>query len=109
MTAYVDDMRAPFGRMLMCHLIADSDVELHAMADAIGVARRWHQRTSSSHYDIALTKRALAIKAGAVEITLRQAAAMCTRRRITGQLGKPSDAERWLRDFHALKRVGGAR
>lgn len=109
MTVYVDSMRAAFGRMVMCHMIADSDDELHAMADAIGVARRWHQRSSSSHYDIALSKRALAVKAGAIEITLRQCAAMCTRRRMTGRLGKHSDAERWLHDFHALKRVGGNR
>jgi hypothetical protein len=40
---YVDDMRAKYGRMVMCHLIADTDAELHAMAKAIGVARRWHQ------------------------------------------------------------------
>ncbi len=67
---YVDDMRAKFGRMIMCHLLADTDDELHAMAARIGVARRWHQKagTPHSHYDIALSKRALAVAAGAVEI-----------------------------------------
>ena len=67
---YVDDMRAPYGRMVMCHMLADSDEELHAMADRIGVQRKWHQKagTYRSHYDIALTKRALAVKFGAVEI-----------------------------------------
>ena len=70
MAVYVDDMRAPFGRMIMCHMLADSDDELHAMADKIGVARRWHQKagTHQSHYDIALSKRALAVANGAVEI-----------------------------------------
>jgi Protein of unknown function (DUF4031) len=69
MTVYVDDMRAPYGRMIMCHMIADSDVELHAMAAKIGVARRWHQAPPrhASHYDIALSKRAAAIAAGAGE------------------------------------------
>lgn len=62
MTVYVDDMRAPFGRMLMCHMIADTEDELLAMADTIGVARKWYQ---GDHFDIALSKRALAIEAGA--------------------------------------------
>lgn len=70
MACYVDDMRAPYGRMIMCHLLADTDDELHAMAAKIGVARRWHQKpgTPHSHYDICLSKRALAVKLGAVEI-----------------------------------------
>jgi len=75
---YVDDMRAPFGNMIMCHMVADSDEELLVMADKIGVQRRWHQYpgTYRSHFDIALSKRALAIKAGAKEITWRQAGIM---------------------------------
>lgn len=106
MAVYVDDMHLTdmgrLGSMKMCHMIADSDEQLHAMADTIGVARRWWQspaRTSGSHYDIAMSKRALAIKAGAVEITMRQAAAMNARRRITGELGSPADALAWL-DAH---------
>lgn len=70
MTVYVDDMRAKYRRMIMCHLLADTDDELHAMAARIGVARRWHQKpgTPHSHYDICLSKRALAVKLGAVEV-----------------------------------------
>lgn len=100
MTVYVDDMRAGYGRMVMCHMLADTDAELHAMASRIGVQRRWWQspeKTSGSHYDIALSKRALAVAAGAVEITWRQAGAMNTRRRVTGALGSPADAEEWLK------------
>ena len=78
MTVYVDDMRARYGRMIMCHMIADDEDELHAMADRIGVARRWYQ---GDHYDICLNKRAKAITLGAVEITRRQCAAIIMDRR----------------------------
>lgn len=83
MTCYVDDMRAPFGRLVMCHMLADSDEELLAMADRIGVQRKWHQYPGShrSHFDIALSKRALAVAAGAREITWRQSGQVTRRRR----------------------------
>jgi hypothetical protein len=77
---YVDDMRAKFGRLVMCHMVADTDAELHAMADRIGVARRWFQqppKVRHSHYDICLSKRALAVAAGAKEITVRETAEIC--------------------------------
>lgn len=101
MTVYVDDMRARFGRMVMCHMIADSDEELHAMAERLGLARKWWQspeKASSSHYDIALSKRALAVRMGASQITWRQTAAMCRRRRLTGRLGSPDDAIAWMNE-----------
>lgn len=107
MTVFVDTMRAPFGRLIMCHMLADSDDELHAMADAIGVARRWWQspeKTSGSHYDIALSKKALALSAGAIEITWKQAGAMNLRRKTTGQLGDPTTAMQW-----ATERLQAAR
>lgn len=56
--------------MLMCHMIADTPEELHAMADLIGIQRRWFQeppKASFWHYDIAQSKRALAVKAGALD------------------------------------------
>jgi hypothetical protein len=68
-TVYVDHARLRFGRMLMSHLMADTDAELHAMADAIGVARRWFQ---GDHYDVCLAKRALAIERGAVQVSGRR-------------------------------------
>ena len=78
MSVYVDNMAARFGRMLMCHMLADTEDELHAMADRIGVARRWHQ---GDHYDICLAKKAIAIQAGAIAITQRQAVEIRRRQR----------------------------
>ena len=101
MAVYVDNMRAKFGRLIMCHMIADTEAELHAMADRIGVARRWHQ---GDHYDIALSKRALAINAGAVEITFRQAGCMMHNRRFTGALGDPATAVELARERYAARR-----
>jgi hypothetical protein len=62
MTVYVDQPDKQFGRMLMCHMIADTDAELRAMADVVGVSQRWHQ---GDHFDISKAKRALAVRAGA--------------------------------------------
>lgn len=83
MAVYVDDMRAPFGKMTMCHMVADSPAELRAMADRIGVSRRWVQKpgTSHEHFDICLSKRALAVQAGAIELTQRDLAARLSGRR----------------------------
>lgn len=83
MTIYVDDMRANYGRMIMCHMLADTDEELHSMASKIGVARRWHQKpgTPHSHYDICMSKRAKAVELGAVEIDRRGVSEIIKRKR----------------------------
>jgi hypothetical protein len=66
-------MEAPFGNMLMCHMVADTHRELVAMADAIGVNRKWIQYpgTIREHFDIAKSKKVLAVRHGAIEITWR--------------------------------------
>jgi hypothetical protein len=89
-SVYVDDMRAPFGRMVMCHMIADSTEELNAMADRIGVARRWIQSagTHREHYDVCKEKRALAVQHGAIEIDVREHPSGASR-------GYPVDQGRW--------------
>lgn len=102
MTVYVDNMRAKLGRMIMCHMIADSDDELHAMAERLGLKRAWHQappKASHSHYDISPSVRARAVAAGATEITWRQLAYMRKRERVEGSMGKPEDAEIWFNNW----------
>lgn len=71
MPVYVDDMKARFGRMTMCHMIADSTTELLAMARIIGVNAKWIQDQGSyrEHFDVCMSKRKLAVAAGAKEIT----------------------------------------
>lgn len=76
MSVYVDNMRAKYGRMTMCHMIADTTSELLAMADAVGVQRKWIQRvgTHEEHFDVCLDKRRRAVERGAIEITQRELA-----------------------------------
>lgn len=77
---YVDAAIWPYGRMTMCHMLADNLEDLHAMADKIGVARRWFQnKPEFPHYDICKAKRAMAVQIGAVEIDRRQFVALVKR------------------------------
>lgn len=80
---YVDNMRAKYGRMIMCHMVADTDEELLRMAGIIGVSRRWHQKpgTYHSHFDVCLVKRALAVQHGAREVTMKELGRMLAKRR----------------------------
>jgi len=68
MTVYVDLPFRPYGRMMMCHMLADNPDELHAMAARIGVQRKWFQEKKIPHYDICKSKRELAVTLGAVEV-----------------------------------------
>lgn len=83
MSVYVDNARIPYGRMRMCHMLADTEDELHRMADHIGVRRKWFQqdRVSLPHYDICLSKRRLAVEAGAVELNRREMGKLIVRLR----------------------------
>jgi hypothetical protein len=89
MTVYVDTMQAPFKGMLMCHMIADSEQELHAMAAAIGMPRKSYQR---DHYDISMEMKQLAIQRGAREIGMRELAAMVFMGRAGQPMGDPETA-----------------
>lgn len=108
MTVYVDDMYRSeigrFGRMKVSYMIADTAAELHAMAARIGVARKWYQ---GDHYDVALNKRALAVRFGAREITMLECSVMAIHRRRTGgALPTPEDVPGLLREMAA--RLAGA-
>jgi len=52
-----------------CHLIADTDKELHAFAECIGLKRSWFQKNSSiDHYDLNASKRIQALRNGARQL-----------------------------------------
>lgn len=76
MGVYVDSMNARFGRMTMCHMVADTTSELLEMADKIGVQRKWIQDpgTSHEHFDVCLRKKKKAIELGAKEVGWREIA-----------------------------------
>ena len=54
----------------MSHMLADTDDELRAMAQVIGLHERWHQ---GDHFDINQDMRAIALENGAKPITQREA------------------------------------
>lgn len=86
MTVYVDNARSRLGRMVMCHMVADTEDELHAMAATIGMRLSWFQPKSWPHYDVSQVRRRLAVKAGAQEVTQRELVAI-----IRGLRTKPTD------------------
>lgn len=69
MAVYVDDVRHPYRGMICCHMWADTEDELHAMARAIGLRPEWVQRppwASWLHYDVSKTLKARAVQRGAI-------------------------------------------
>ena len=83
MSVYVDNARMSYGRMKMCHMLADSTSELLLMADAIGVDRKWLQWPGKQHehFDICLAMRKRAVELGAIEITREELGAILRERR----------------------------
>lgn len=78
MTVYVDQPRYPSrwhrGRhAIVFHMFADSEAELHAMAEKIGVGRQRHKKagTTHSHYEIYRVERGAALGHGAKPIDPR--------------------------------------
>lgn len=79
MTVYVDRGRVSYRRMFMCHMVADTLEELHAMAEKLRLRREWFQDHATPHYDICQAKRKEAVKLGAKEIDRRQVVSIIRR------------------------------
>lgn len=81
MSVYVDPLMdhgwiLQGGRKLSCHMFADTEEELHGFAESIGLRRAWFQgedHKELGHYDLTLSKRRDAIRAGAVQVSRREA------------------------------------
>ena len=100
MAVYVDTMQAPFKGMLMCHMIADTEEELHAMAEAIGMQRRSYQ---GDHYDVPMERKRVAMEMGAREISMRALAAMVFLARAGQPMGEPETAVARMRAWKRQK------
>lgn len=92
MTIYVDELhtyRPVAGHTRWCHMATDGDLsELHGMAGGIGMRREWFQdKPSLAHYDLTPSRRALAIKCGAIEVDSMELMRRCspTFRRVVGE------------------------
>lgn len=94
MTVYVDNMRVPatVGRTRgrWSHLTADTQGELHAFADRLGLRREWFQARCKTepadrcvhwHYDVTDAVRARALTLGAQAIDIRQMGVLMSARR----------------------------
>jgi hypothetical protein len=83
---YVDTVReyrtAGLRHTRFCHLLADTREELHAMADQLGVPRRFFQdHPWRWHHDLPEPLRERAVALGAREITLHEVGALLKARR----------------------------
>jgi hypothetical protein len=87
MTCYVDSIRSYPGAGLrfdeFCHLLADTREELHEMADALGIPRRFFQdHPWRWHHDLPAHLRAQAVVLGAREASMHEVGALLRRRRM---------------------------
>jgi hypothetical protein len=87
MAVYVDELVWESRGRTWCHLLADSEDELHRFAARLGLpGSSFHNRPGRpwrDHYDLTAGMRLKAIGLGATEITFREAGAHLARRRET--------------------------
>jgi hypothetical protein len=85
-TCYVDAVReypdAGLRHTRFCHLLADTREELHAMADELGIPRRYFQdHPWRWHHDLPEPLRPRAVELGAREVSLAEVGAILRRRK----------------------------
>ncbi len=87
MSVYVDPLleyggSATFRWKISCHMYADTETELHAMAKTIGMKLSWYQNHSNlPHYDLVASRRKHAVRLGAIEHSKAEMVAFMKKRR----------------------------
>ena len=79
MAVYVDDAIWHWHGRKWCHLLADSEEELHRFAVSLGIPLALYQgppRTSKPHYDLTAWERSVAISRGAIPCTRQEIVAV---------------------------------
>ena len=95
MACYVDQVQsypdAGLRHTRFCHLLADTRDELHAMADALGIPRRFFQdHPWRWHHDLPEHLRPQAIALGAHELGMHEVGALLRQRRATAVVDRAS-------------------
>ena len=63
---YIGTRKYKYGRWVLSHMVADNLEDLHSMANAVGLQRKWFQdKPQKPHYDICQIRKELAIRYGA--------------------------------------------
>jgi len=70
---YVDNMNVKVGDWICCNMVGDTDDELYELAEQSGLKREWAQTglyRDRVHFQVAMSKKKLAVKAGAQEVSM---------------------------------------
>ncbi len=93
MAVYVDDPIWRWAGHKWCHMLADSEEELHRFAAIIGIHRLLYQgppKTSAPHYDLTGLERARALRAGAIACNREEIVAVFRRVKVAnGKVHRP--------------------
>ena len=96
MAVYVDEAIWRWAGRKWCHMLADSEEELHRFAAMIGVHRLLYQgppKTSAPHYDITGLERVRALRLGAIACDREQIVAVFRRVKVrNGKVARPPRA-----------------
>jgi hypothetical protein len=94
MAIYVDPIYNWGAKGEWCHMATDGDLDdLHTLAQRIGLRRSWFQdHPLHPHYDLRPSKRLLAVRHGAIEVTRVELAQKCSKF-LNASPSRPTDKE----------------